>query len=110
MTFAGQIAGYHIWSKDIMKEIRQNNMSVNTTHGLVIVGDHRHFDSYALMLECMHNVWRSEFPPVPDESMWPLVSSALFKLAPNMNLHHVLKSRATFTQIRTNMDVHERDN
>ncbi|KAK5802882.1 hypothetical protein PVK06_030510 [Gossypium arboreum] len=61
-------------------------------------------------LENMHNIWRFEFPLILDESIWPLVSDALFKLAPNMNLRCVLKDNPTSTRINTNMDVRERDN
>ncbi|KAK5838785.1 hypothetical protein PVK06_007523 [Gossypium arboreum] len=60
-------------------------------------------------LEHMANVWRPEFPLVLDESMWSPMSSALFKLAPNMNLSHVPRGRPTSIWIGTNMVVWERD-
>ncbi|KAK5793361.1 hypothetical protein PVK06_034504 [Gossypium arboreum] len=61
-------------------------------------------------LERMHNVWRAEFLSILDESMWPPMSSASFKLALNMNLCRILKGRPTSTRMCTNMDVHERGN
>ncbi|KAK5771458.1 hypothetical protein PVK06_047662 [Gossypium arboreum] len=56
-------------------------------------------------LECMHSVWSPEFPLVLDESMWLLVSSVPFELAPNRDMCCVSKGRPNSTRIRKNMDL-----
>ncbi|KAK5836376.1 hypothetical protein PVK06_012163 [Gossypium arboreum] len=63
-----------------------------------------------ITLERMYSAWSPEFSPIPDENIWPPVSSAPYELTPNMNLSRVLKGSSNFTRIHTDMNIREKDN
>ncbi|KAH1098510.1 hypothetical protein J1N35_015431 [Gossypium stocksii] len=48
-------------------------------------------------LEQAYNVWKSEFPPIPSESMWSPTSHVPFELVLDKNSHHKSKSRLNST-------------
>ncbi|KAH1114521.1 hypothetical protein J1N35_007899 [Gossypium stocksii] len=61
-------------------------------------------------LEKLYNVWRQVSLPIPDERMWPPISSVPFKLLPDRRLRHKPKGRPMFTRICDNMDIREMSN
>ncbi|KAH1063369.1 hypothetical protein J1N35_028356 [Gossypium stocksii] len=56
----------------------------------------------------MYNVWKFEFPHVPDESMWQPILGAPSELVTNISLCRKPKGRLTSTRIHDNMDIWER--
>ncbi|KAH1073008.1 hypothetical protein J1N35_025336 [Gossypium stocksii] len=111
MTYAKKIAGNHVWCKDVKKEIKQNAERANT----IVQHPIRVGCGYELASCLKGRPTFTRYAPI-----WMLrretinrgyaVSSTPFELAPNMNLRRVPKGHLTFTRIRTNMDVQERDN
>ncbi|KAK5846395.1 hypothetical protein PVK06_002681 [Gossypium arboreum] len=45
-------------------------------------------------LKRVYNVWKSKFPPIFDENMWPPTSHVYFELVPDKNSWCKLKSRS----------------
>ena len=69
--------------------------------------DHMRFINDVYRLQNMYTVWNHEFPPVPDEKMWPSISSTPFRLAPNVSLRRKPKGRPKSSRIRNEMDDRE---
>ncbi|KAK5794089.1 hypothetical protein PVK06_035290 [Gossypium arboreum] len=84
------------------------------THAIVAYSsvrlDHMSFVDEVYKLEHLYNVWNYEFPPILNESMWPLVSSTPFKLLPNTSLRRKPKGRPNSTMISDSMNIWERTN
>ncbi|KAK5843006.1 hypothetical protein PVK06_005433 [Gossypium arboreum] len=75
-----------------------------------ILIEYAHYINDVYQLQHIRSVWSPEFPPIPNGSMWSLVSSALFELVPNKDLHHISKGHLNSTRIKNNMDIRERYN